>query len=304
MEFLRLLENIRFPFLDTLMLFVTKAGEETVFIVIAMIYLWCVDKFDAYYLLFVGFCGTQLNQLLKVSFKIPRPWVRDPSLKPLAKAIPAATGYSFPSGHTQSAVGTFGTIAVTSKRKAVKIISIVLAILVAFSRMYLGVHTPADVLVSLGVAAVLVTVFGVIFKYAPKNRRTMRIIFAVLIPLFIIQAVILTITLDTSDPELLSGLKTTYKMLGCVLGMLTVFELDEKYIHFSTKAPIPIQILKVALGLGLTLAVKEICYLIFGFISFEPLSRMLSYYVMVVFAGTVWPLSFPLLKKLIKSKNN
>ena len=302
MEFLKLLENIRFPLLDNFMLFVTKAGEETVFIVIAMIYLWCMDKFDAYYLLFVGFCGTQLNQLLKVTFKIPRPWLRDPSLSPLKSAIPAATGYSFPSGHTQSAVGTFGTIAVTSKKCFVKIIVVALALLVAFSRMYLGVHTPADVLVSLAIAILLTAVFGLIFKFAPKTKRTMRIIFAVLIPLFTIQAIILTFTLDISDAELLSGLKTTYKMLGCLVGMLTVYELDEKYIHFSTKAPFIIQILKVVIGLGLTLAVKEICYLVFGFISFEPLSRLLAYYVMVVFAGAVWPLSFPLFEKLIKSK--
>ncbi len=298
MEFLKLLEGIRTPVLDFFMLNITKLGEETFFIIVAMIYLWCIDKFDAYYLLFVGFCGTQLNQFLKVTFKIPRPWVRNPSLKPLDSAIPASTGYSFPSGHTQSAVGTLGTVAVTSKHRLIKIIAPILFILVAFSRMYLGVHTPADVGISLGIGLLLVLIFGLIFKYLPKNSRTMHTIFAVLIPLFLAQAIYLSFTLDIGDPELLSGLKTTYKMLGSLLGMLAVFELDRKYINFETKASLPVQIIKVALGLLLSLLVKELCYLVFGFIPYEPLSRALSYFVMVVFAGAVWPLCFPILKNI------
>lgn len=298
MEFLRLLESIRSPFLDTFMLLITKLGEETFFIIIAMVYLWCVDKFDAYYLLFVGFCGTQLNQLLKTSFKIPRPWVRDPSLTPVASAIPEATGYSFPSGHTQSAVGTLGTVGATAKNKFIKIIAPILFVLVAFSRMYLGVHTPADVAVSFGIGLLLVIIFGIIFKRCPKNEKTMHIIFAVLIPLFTAQAIYLSLTLDITNTELLSALKTTYKMLGSLLGMLVVFELDRKYIKFETKASLPVQIIKVILGLALSLLVKEVCYLIFGFIPYEPLSRALSYFVMVLFAGAAWPAAFPLLNKI------
>lgn len=298
MEFLRLLEGIRTPVLDFFMLNVTKLGEETFFIIVAMIYLWCIDKFDAYYLLFVGFCGTQLNQLLKVTFKIPRPWVRDPSLKPLSSAIPASTGYSFPSGHTQSAVGTLGTVAVTSKHRFIKIAAPIIFTLVAFSRMYLGVHTPADVGISFLLGLALVLIFGIIFKRCPKNARTLHFIFATLIPLFLAQTVYLSFTLDITNPELLSGLKTTYKMLGSLLGLLVVFEIDRKYINFETKAPLLVQITKVVLGLLLSLLVKELCYLIFGFIPYEPLSRAFSYFVMVIFAGAVWPLCFPLLKKV------
>ena len=302
MEFLHFLEGIRFPFLDKVMLFITNAGDETVFIIIAMVYLWCIDKFDAYYLLFVGFCTTALNNLVKAICKVPRPWVRDPSLTAVTEAMPAATGYSFPSGHTQSSVGTFGVVAVTSKKNFLKIIAILIAFLVGFSRLYLGVHTPADVLTGALLSIILVTVIGLVFKFSGKTVRTMHILFAVCTVLFLIQALFLTFTLDLTDERLLSGVKTTYKMLGCILGMFTVYEIDRRFINYQVKAPLPVQFIKVALGLAVTLGVKELCYLIFSFISFEPLSRLCSYFVMVIFAGAVWPLTFPLIKKLFSKK--
>ena len=66
MEILYFLESVRVPFLDSIMLLVTKLGEETAFLVMALIVLWCVDKRKAYYLLYVGFLGTMANQFLKM----------------------------------------------------------------------------------------------------------------------------------------------------------------------------------------------------------------------------------------------
>ena len=117
MEFLYLLEKIRMPWLNTLMLLITRLGEETFFLVIAMVVFWCVDKYKGYFLLSVGFIGTLMNQFLKLLFRIPRPWVIDKNFTILEQAREAAGGYSFPSGHTQSAVGTFGSVAATTKNK-------------------------------------------------------------------------------------------------------------------------------------------------------------------------------------------
>ena len=106
MEFLYLLEKIRIPGLNELMLAITTLGEETAFLVIALIVFWCVDKKKGYYVMTVGFLGTMTNQFLKLLCRVPRPWVLDPNFTILEQAREAATGYSFPSGHTQSAVGT------------------------------------------------------------------------------------------------------------------------------------------------------------------------------------------------------
>ena len=146
MEFLYFLENLRMPGLNEAMLLITRLGEETAFLVAALIVFWCVDKYVGYYTLYVGFIGTIANQFMKLWFRIPRPWVLDENFTVVGNAKEAATGYSFPSGHSQSGVGTLGGIAAVTKTKWLKITCIVLAVLIPFSRMYLGVHTPADVL--------------------------------------------------------------------------------------------------------------------------------------------------------------
>ena len=79
MSFLYWLESIRCPFLDAVMQAFTCFGEELAFLLLALTIFWCVSKEEGYYLLFVGFFGTVLNQFLKLLCRIPRPWVRDPS---------------------------------------------------------------------------------------------------------------------------------------------------------------------------------------------------------------------------------
>ncbi|MBQ2716420.1 MAG: phosphatase PAP2 family protein, partial [Clostridia bacterium] len=149
MSFLYFLEEIRNPVLDFLFSIVTLFGEETVFMAVGMIVFWCVNKQKGYYLLSVGFVGTVINQFLKITFRVPRPWVKDPNFTIVESAREAASGYSFPSGHTQTSVGLFGGLALKFKSRAIKIASIALCVLVPLSRMYLGVHTPADVGVSI-----------------------------------------------------------------------------------------------------------------------------------------------------------
>ena len=155
MEFLYLLEKIRNPILDFIFSTITHLGEETVFLALAIIFFWCIDKYRGYYMLLTGLIGTVVNQALKLVCRVPRPWVKDPGFTVVDSAVKEATGYSFPSGHTQSIAGTFGAIGATSKRRWFSIVCVVIIVLVAFSRMYLGVHTPADVCVSLLIAAVL-----------------------------------------------------------------------------------------------------------------------------------------------------
>ena len=156
MDFLYLLENIRVPVLNEIMLLITRLGEETAFLVAALIVFWCVDKYKGYYVMTVGFIGTMANQFLKLACRVPRPWVLDENFTILEQAKEAAAGYSFPSGHSQSAVGTFGSIAAFTNKRWMKWICIIICVLVPFSRMYIGVHTPADVLVGAGMACVLV----------------------------------------------------------------------------------------------------------------------------------------------------
>ena len=105
MAFLEWLSNLRTPWLDKFMLAITYLGSEIAFLVIALIIFWCTDKRKGYYILSVGFVGTILNQFMKLWFRVPRPWILKPGFTPVEGAVSDAGGYSFPSGHTQTAVG-------------------------------------------------------------------------------------------------------------------------------------------------------------------------------------------------------
>ena len=181
MEFLYWLEGIRIPVLNELMLFITQFGDESAFLIIALVMFWCVDKRRGYYLLTVGFVGTIINQFMKLWFRVPRPWFLDENFSVLEQAKEGAGGYSFPSGHTQSSVGTFGSIAYSTKNKILQIACIILAIIVPFSRMYLGVHTPLDVLTAAAIAVALIVllrplVMGHDGKYIPYLLAVMTVL--------------------------------------------------------------------------------------------------------------------------------
>ena len=153
MKLLYALESIRTPLLDTILGAVTHMGGELFFMVIAVTVFWCVSKRMGYYLMTVGFFGTILNQFLKILCCVPRPWVKNPDFTIVESARAEATGYSFPSGHTQNAVATYGGIARYTRRRWLRVVCIALTLVICFSRMYLGVHTPLDVGVSFVIAA-------------------------------------------------------------------------------------------------------------------------------------------------------
>lgn len=73
-----------------------------------------------------------MNQFLKLLFRIPRPWVRDPDFTIVESARAQATGYSFPSGHTQNAVATFGGIARSTRRPWVRWTCVAVLLAVSF----------------------------------------------------------------------------------------------------------------------------------------------------------------------------
>lgn len=303
MQFLYLLEKIRMPGLNELMLAITHLGEETAFLAIALIIFWCVDKYDGYYLMGVGLFGNMANQFLKILCRIPRPWVRDPNFTALEAAIPEAGGYSFPSGHSQTAVGTFGCIAVTRKNKLLRAICIAFMILVPFSRMYVGVHTPADVLV--GSAMALVMVFAFRPLMLGNGKRNIPWVFAALTVLsvaYLLYVELYPFPADIDAHNYASAVKNGYTFLGCFLGVLVVYFVDEKKLRFENGAIWWAQLLKAVLGLAVVLAVKSGAKLLlemaFGEEETVLWIRALRYCLIVLVAGLVWPLTFKWFAKL------
>lgn len=304
MSVLYWLESIRNPFLDALMQFFTYFGEELLFIVIALTVFWCVDKREGYYLLFVGFVGTILNQFLKLLCRIPRPWVKDPSFQPVKSALGGATGYSFPSGHTQNVAGTLGGIARWSKRTSVRVVCVVVLLLTSFSRMYLGVHTPLDVGVGLATAVVLVFVLYPIVRAAADDPKRMAILLGVMVVMalaFVLYANLWAAPAQGAEAleNLYEGQKNSYSLFGALLGFCVAYPLERRFIRFEEKAIWWVQILKVVGGLIGLLAIKEGLKLLFTAVGFTWLgTNAIRYFAVVLFAALVWPKVFPFLNRL------
>lgn len=299
MGFLYLLEKIRMPGLNEFMLAITTLGEETAFLVIALIVFWCVDKKKGYYVMAVGFLGTMLNQILKLACRVPRPWVQDPNFTILEQAKEAAAGYSFPSGHTQTAVGTFGSIAAYTDKKWLRNACILLAVLVGFSRMYIGVHFPSDVLVGAGMACLLVAVLKK--PVLEGSLRQMKAVIAVMLAVaavFLLYVSLWNFPADMDAHNLESGYKNAYTMIGCLIGVALVYIIDLKWLNFSCKAVWWVQIIKIVVGLLLVLAVKEGLRAPLELLLPVYPARAVRYFLIVITAGAIWPMSFRYLTKL------
>lgn len=303
MELLYFFESIRNPVLDAVMQLITFLGGEVAFMIFAIAMFWCVDKRRGYLVLSVGLVGTVINQVLKLIFRIPRPWVLDPEFTIVEGARAGATGYSFPSGHTQNAVGTYGSIAATTSRRAVRIVGICLALLVPLSRMYLGVHTPLDVGVSFAIALLLIAVGVPLMR--PISRRPERLRYAFVAMLALTVAYTLFVELyhfpaDIDAANYVSGRKNAYSMLGAVIGICIAHPIERRYVRFETDGCLWVQLIKLAGGLaglvGIKTGLKALFSLLFG-ADFMP-ANSIRYAVMIIFAVAVWPMVFrPLVRR-------
>lgn len=304
MELLYALESIRTPFLNKIMALVTNLGGEAVFIAAGIIVFWCLSKKCGYYMMTVGFAGTIINQFLKLWFRIPRPWVQDPNFTIVESARAEATGYSFPSGHTQNAFATLGAPARFYKNTAVRIVLIFLIALTAFSRMYVGVHTPMDVGVSLVVGTILVFVIYPFFRDMDEKPNKVYIIFGIFIVMaaaFVAFVELYDFPADIDEHNFSSGLKNAYMILFCSVGLLLTYVVDRKYINFPTQAVWWAQIIKVAVGLGVLMGLKAVLKApLLALFGGHSIAHGVRYFIVILFAGIVWPMTFKYFAKLGK----
>ena len=308
MDLLYFFESIRNGFLDGLFSIITLLGEETAFMAVAIIVFWCFSKFQGYFLLITGFIGTVVNQFLKMIFRIPRPWVQDKNFTIVESAREGASGYSFPSGHTQSSVTLFGGVARANKNKWVRIIAILICVLVPISRMYLGVHTPLDVGVSIAISLILIFGGYKVFELAKNNDKIIYIIIGGLTLLIVAFLIFIyaypfssEVYLKENIHNLESARKNAYTMLGCVAGLWVIYPIEKKYINFEVKAVWWAQIIKVVIGLGLIILIKEVMRFPLDFIfNGHLIARSIRYFLIVITAGILYPLTFKWFARLGK----
>ena len=294
MDFLRLLEGIRNPVLDSFFQWITYFGQEICILAVICLFYWCLDKNFAYRLGFIYFSAGLCIQTLKITFRIPRPWILDPEFHPVASAVPAATGYSFPSGHTQGGTCLFVPLALRSRKFWQKCLCILMFLAIGFSRMYLGVHTPKDVLTAMAVSLFFTAIIWKFGDSLLEENRYTKMISVILLILSFLTAFYALVLFRQNIIEVKYAADCC-KAAGAGLGFAAGFYLERTYLNFCSRCRNVSHLLqRMTVGLLLTLVLKLSLKFFLGDTLFM---ELLQYFFVVLFVMYGYPFLFTKMKK-------
>ncbi len=237
------------------MTFLTELNS--VIVIMAILY-WSVSKELGSYLL-MGWSGNRLaNGVMKVTACAYRPWIRDARILPHGNAITTDTGYSFPSGHTMNAASLFGGIAVRKDYpRALRIVLGFVLAFVAFSRIYLGVHTPQDVLVGAGIGTLVMWLTLRLMWWVEAHPGKDWLVVCISVGLGAAVALYAALKpypadYDAEGKLIVDGAKMandTFKGVGYCVAFLTGWILERRFVGFSTEVPVQQKQMCAVIGL-------------------------------------------------------
>ena len=236
----------------------TFLGELSSAIIIMAILYWSVSKELGTYLM-MGWSGNRLvNGALKVTVCAYRPWIRDARILPYGNAMTTATGYSFPSGHTMNGATVFGGGAIRADLpKSLRVMLGVVMVLIAFSRIYLGVHTPQDVLVGMGAGLLVMWLSLKLMQWVAKHPEKDGLVVCVGVALCAAVALYAALkhypeNYDAEGKLIVDGAKMandTFKGVGYCLAFLIGWILERRFVGFSTDVPLARKLTRAVFGL-------------------------------------------------------
>ncbi len=308
MGFLRFLEGIRLTFFNGFFSGVTYLGDEIVFIVLGLFLYWCVGKKEAYFMFAAGLLNALTNQTLKLVFRVPRPWVLDPDFTIVEQARAAAVGYSLPSGHTQNAVGVFGTLWLSFRNKTLRWICVVLMLIIPFSRMYLGAHTPLDVATAFVLSLAAVAALYPFFKDDARAEKTTGAVLGVLGVLtaaYFVAVMLWQPPADIDPVNLDTARRQASDLLAVAVALALSYMFDNRFTHFRTDGTILTQAVKAVLGIGFTVLLKTLLKApLNAAFGNAYLADGVRYFIIAFFATSVWPMAFPLIGRICGGKKD
>lgn len=217
LDILMYLQSIRNELLTGIFTFFTICTEVPVITVLTAMLYWCINKKAGQRILFALAGSLNINVAVKNIVKMPRP-IGTKGLVSLRTQT--ATGYSFPSGHTQTAT-TFWTSMITQfKNIWIYIIGILMILGAGISRLYLAVHWPMDVIVGWILGIILSILFIKLFDYIDNSKN-----YYILVIIMLIFGVCTYFV----------GGEDFYKLFGLYSGFALGYMVEDTYINFSTE---------------------------------------------------------------------
>ena len=277
-------------FLYYLMNFISMFGEEMILVGIVGLVYWGFDKRRGEKIGFMMVSAVVFNPMIKGIVRRTRPFDSDVGIQNFRDV----NGYSFPSGHSSGSASTFvGTAAVYKDKKFKWLIAlaVVIPVLVALSRTYLGAHYPTDVICGLILGVGLVFLIDFLYRVVPNKYWIYGGMLLIGIAGFFY----------CTEADFFTG-------YGILLGFVCGILFEEKVTKFENTSDWWRIILRVFVGGGLFLGLNELIKLIVGAIYptykdnvwFEHIFRTLRYAVVVFLVIGVYPLLFAQTEKLCK----
>ena len=306
-EYLLLLQNFRnitHGFFDQFFIGSTWLGEIIIPITFLSVIYWGINKKIGTFLLFSFGLNLFFNVFIKLTACINRPWILDKRVCPIESVMPMADGYSFPSGHTAGAMSVWGTSAFCFwKNKIIRYLMIFLVCLVAFSRNYVGVHTPQDVLVSIIIGIFVIFVVDKLLKWIDRKNGNDTIFFVIITILGLILCTYLQIRCNLqmqsydSVKDLVCPLlmkHSAYGKIGFFFGIFTGWYLERKFINFEILSDIKLKkIFQLTFGIILLFIISFILKNILTTI----LAKRFIHLIISTFAGLHITFLYPMVLK-------
>ena len=207
------------PALDALFKAITFIGDEKFALLIVPFLYWSLNKALAVRAAFLYLGSAYVNTVLKAMFAVPRPSATS------VRVLESVEGYSFPSGHAQTATTVWGYLATQIRRRWFQGVAVVLIILVGLSRVYLGVHYPQCVIAGIAIGLVLVVIYNwVLNTYAGRSRLSFPVKLAIA---FAVPLLLLALHAETD----------TGSSMGTLLGLGVGVVLEGEWVRFSSAGP-------------------------------------------------------------------
>lgn len=226
---LQTLENIRTPLLTALMETITFLAESIFLVILIATIYWCIDKKKGARLAWIVLGSGVINGVFKNIFRAPRPFQKGVTT-PLR--LETATSYSFPSGHTQSATTFWVIFYRLNRQRIIQCVGIIIVLLTALSRLYLGVHWPVDVIAGIIMGLISVSILDLLYDEEQGFTKNHVLITTALL----IVMVILPIESDL------------HKLIGALWGLVIGGYYERKYIQFNTEGNWKDQFVKMLIG--------------------------------------------------------